>query len=79
MLAHRERTARDPGGRPGAAFRPGRIGPTRARPVPAALTPAAITALDGRLDPLVRLAAVRDADVLTDDEYRSERDCLLGV
>jgi hypothetical protein len=47
--------------------------------VPAQLTPQAITALSGRLDLLERLGAARDSGVLTDDEFRREKDRLLGV
>jgi hypothetical protein len=47
--------------------------------VPAALTPQAISTLSDRLDLLVRLGAARDSGVLTDDEFRSEKDRLLGV
>jgi hypothetical protein len=47
--------------------------------VPVALTPEAISTLTGRLDLLVRLGAARDSGVLTDDEFRHEKDRLLGV
>jgi hypothetical protein len=46
---------------------------------PAALTPEAISALGGRLDLLVRLGAARDSGVLTDDEFRHEKERLLAV
>jgi hypothetical protein len=62
--------------------RPGTAEPAAAaaaRLVPAALTPAAISTLNDRLDLLVKLAAAREAGVLTDDEYRSEKGRLLGV
>ncbi|MGY1605410.1 SHOCT domain-containing protein [Geodermatophilus sp. SYSU D00815] len=47
--------------------------------VPAALTPEAISTLNGRLDLLVRLGAARDAGVLTDEEFHREKGRLLGV
>jgi hypothetical protein len=47
--------------------------------VPAQLTPQAITTLSGRLDLLVRLGAAHDSGVLTDDEFRREKERLLGV
>jgi hypothetical protein len=47
--------------------------------VPAHLTDQAITTLSGRLDLLVRLGAAHDSGVLTDDEFRREKDRLLGV
>jgi hypothetical protein len=43
------------------------------------LTPEAITTLSGRLDLLVRLGSARDAGVLTDDEFRREKDRLLSA
>jgi hypothetical protein len=54
--------------------------PRAAEPlVPVELTPEAISTLTGRLDLLVRLGAARDSGVLTDDEFRHEKDRLLGV
>jgi hypothetical protein len=47
--------------------------------VPAGLTPQAISTLSDRLDLLVRLGAARDSGVLSDDEFRHEKDRLLGV
>jgi hypothetical protein len=47
--------------------------------VPAGLTSEAISTLGGRLDLLVRLGAAREAGVLTDDEFRHEKERLLGV
>jgi hypothetical protein len=47
--------------------------------VPAALTPEVISTLSDRLELLVRLGTARDAGVLTDDEFRHEKDRLLGV
>jgi hypothetical protein len=47
--------------------------------VPAALTPQAISTLSDRLDLLVRLGTARDSGVLTDDEFRREKDRLLHV
>jgi hypothetical protein len=47
--------------------------------VPAALTPEAITTLNGRLDLLVRLGAARDAGVLSDEEFHREKGRLLSV
>ncbi|MGY1618219.1 SHOCT domain-containing protein [Geodermatophilus sp. SYSU D00691] len=47
--------------------------------VPAALTPEAISTLNGRLELLVRLGAARDAGVLTDEEFGREKARLLGV
>lgn len=47
--------------------------------VPEALTPEAISTLSGRLDLLVRLGTARDSGVLTDDEFRREKDRLLSV
>jgi hypothetical protein len=45
--------------------------------VPAALTPQAISTLSDRLDLLVRLGTARDSGVLTEDEFRREKDRLL--
>jgi hypothetical protein len=45
--------------------------------VPASLTPQAISTLSDRLDLLVRLGTARDSGVLTDDEFRREKDRLL--
>ena len=54
--------------------------PRAAEPlVPAGLTPETISTLNDRLALLVRLGAARDAGVLTDDEFRREKDRLLGV
>ena len=51
-----------------------------AGPLPAEpLTPAAISALNGRLDLLVRLGAAHDSGVLTDAEFDREKSRLMGV
>jgi hypothetical protein len=58
------------------------VAPPPAAPEPlvsAALTPDAISALNGRLDLLVRLDAARQAGVLTEEEFRREKTRLLGV
>jgi len=47
--------------------------------VPAAFTPDALATLNGRMDLLARLGAVRDAGVLTDEEFQREKARLLGV
>jgi hypothetical protein len=47
--------------------------------VPAGLTPETISTLNDRLALLVRLGAAHDSGVLTDDEFRREKDRLLGV
>ncbi|MGY1742970.1 MULTISPECIES: SHOCT domain-containing protein [unclassified Blastococcus] len=47
--------------------------------VPAALTPEAMSTLNGRLDLIVRLGAARDAGVLTDEEFLREKERLLSV
>ena len=43
------------------------------------LSPAAISALDGRLDLLVRLGAAHDSGVLTDAGFDREESRLMGV
>ena len=54
--------------------------PRAAEPlVPAGLTDEAISTLSGRLDLLVQLGAAREAGVLTDEEFRHEKERLLGV
>ena len=50
-------------------------GPLSADP----LSPAAISALNGRLDLLVRLGAAHDSGVLTDAEFDQEKSRLMGV
>ncbi|MGY1802207.1 SHOCT domain-containing protein [Blastococcus sp. SYSU D00922] len=47
--------------------------------VPAALTPAVMSTLSGRLDLLVRLGEAREAGVLTEEEFTREKSRLLGV
>ncbi|WP_116450387.1 SHOCT domain-containing protein [Blastococcus litoris] len=65
----------------GADGAPPADGADRAAPelVPAALTPQAISTLSSRLDLLVRLGAARDSGVLSEDEFRHEKDRLLSV
>jgi hypothetical protein len=46
--------------------------------VPAALTPETMSALSDRLDLLVRLGSAKEAGVLTEEEFRREKDRLLG-
>ena len=43
------------------------------------LTPAAISVLNDRLDMLVRLSAVHDSGVLTDEEFDREKRRLMAV
>jgi len=46
---------------------------------PERLTPAAISVLNDRLDMLVRLSAVHDSGLLTDDEFAREKSRLMSV
>jgi hypothetical protein len=73
----------------GSAAEPAAAVPSRRTPVPeprapeplvpAGLTPETISTLNDRLALLVRLGAAHDSGVLTDDEFRREKDRLLGV
>jgi hypothetical protein len=65
----------DGGAVPVGASATGDAGPLSADP----LTPAALSALDGRLDLLVRLGAAHDSGVLTDTEFDREKSRLMGV
>jgi hypothetical protein len=59
------------------APRPTSDGPPPLSPDP--LTPAAISVLNDRLDMLVRLSAVHDSGVLTDEEFAREKSRLMSV
>jgi hypothetical protein len=67
------------------ATRPDRVATHSAPPaapeplVSAALTSDAISVLSGRLDLLVRLRQAKEAGVLTEEEFRREKDRLLGA
>jgi hypothetical protein len=80
LAPRRGSTNSEPANSEPANSEPANSEPANSEPlVSAALTPEAITTLGGRLDLLVRLGAARDAGVLTDEEFRTEKGRLLGV